>query len=244
MVVERFPHLEVAADALFRLAESRFNLDQYEEARRIYRKVLDDHPSSALAEDALYNIAWCLANAAGREGAAEDEIARAFSAYAERYPRGRHLPSVRYTLAEMSFNAGDYERAHELFSRIRAQFPGSAAAAEAAAVLPQLREVIAFQEYTAAMEGFNRAVEEKDEARLRGSLSPLEEVWTRYPDTPGGVGAKVNAGVCLQKLKEWKRAVDVFQEILDEGEKGNPQVTPEVADFARRRRDSIVRKHL
>ena len=242
-VVERFPHLDVAADALFRLAESRFNLNQYEEARQIYQRVLDDHPSSTLAEDALYNIAWCVANAPSGEDAPE-ETGRAFSAYAERYPGGRHLASVRYTLAEMSFNAGDYERAHEQFGRIRAEFPGSAAAAEAAAVLPQLREVIAFREYSAAMERFNRAMDEKDDALLRGCLAPLEEVWTRYPDTPSGVGAKVNTGVCLQKLKEWQRAAEVFQEIIQEGEKGNPLVTPEVADFARRRRDSIARKHL
>ena len=242
-VVERFPHLEVAADALFRLAESQFNLNQYDRARRNYRRVVDEHPSSSLAEDALYNIAWCLANASGDDEAGE-ETARAFSEYAERHPRGRHLPRVRYTLAEMSFNAGDYERAHELFRRIRDEHPGSEAAEEAAAVLPQLREVIAFQEYTAAMERFNRGVDEEDDDQLRGSLAPLEEVWRRYPDTPGGVGAKVNVGVCLQRLKEWQRAVEVFQEIIDQGETGNARITPEVADFARRRRDSIVRKHL
>ena len=241
-VVERFPHLEVAADARFRLAESQFNLNQFDRARRNYRKVLDDHPSSALAEDALYNIAWCLANAPGDETG--EEMARAFAAYSERYPEGRHLASVRYTLAEMSFNAGEYERAHELFSRIRDEFPGSAAAEEAGVVLPELREVIAFQEYSAAMERFDRAIDTEDDDQLRGSLAPLEEVWSRYPDTPGGVAAKVNAGVCLQRLEEWDRAVAVFQEIVDEGEAGNPQVTPEVADLARRRRDSIVRKHL
>ena len=241
-VVERFPHLEVAADARFRLAESQFNLNQFDRARRDYRKVLDDHPSSPLAEDALYNIAWCLANTSTDESG--EEMARAFAAYAERYPEGRHLASVRYTLAEMSFNAGDYERAHQLFSRIREEFPGSPAAEEAGAVLPELREVIAFQEYSAAMERFDRAIDAEDDGQLRGSLAPLEEVWSRYPDTPGGVAAKVNAGVCLQRLKEWDRAVAVFQEIIDEGEAGNPQVTPEVADLARRRRDSIVRKHL
>ena len=240
---ERFPRLDVAVDALFRAGECRFNLKQYELARRTYQAVIDRYPTSTVAENALYNIAWCLTSAASG-GQGSEETARAFSAYAERYPRGRHLPAVRYTLAEMSFNAGDYRLAYGQFRAIQEEYPGSAEAAEAAAVLPQLLEAIAFQEYSAAMEQFNLAVGEEDEAKLRGSIIPLEEVWKRYPDTPGGVAAKVNVGVCLQRLEEWEQAVAVFEEIIAEGEMGNAQVTPEVSEFAQRRRDSIARKHL
>jgi len=243
-VVERFPRLDVTADALFRMAECQFNLNQYEEARQTYQRVVDEHGTSDVAEDALYNIAWCLTNAPPATEGRDEAIGRAFSDYAERYPQGHNLPTVRYTLAEMSFNAGDYARAYALFSSIREEFPESAAAEEAAAVLPELREAIAFQEYSQAMELFNQAVDEEDDAKLRQSVAPLEQVWERYSDTPGGVAAKVNVGVCHQRLKEWQQAVSAFDIIIAQQETGNPQVTPNVAQFAQRRRDSIVRKHL
>ena len=75
-------------------------------------------------------------------------------------------------------------------------------------------------------------------------MAPREQVWQRYPDTPGGVAAKVNVGVCHQRLQEWREAVAAFEEVIAEGEEGNEQVTPNVLEFAQRRRDSIVRKRL
>ena len=246
-VVERFPRLDVAADALFRTGECQFNLKQFEAARQTYRKVIADYPASAVVEDALYNIAWCTMNQttpAGKSAQQSAEVAEAFSAYIEHYPQGRHAATARYTLAEMSFNAGNYHDAHDLFSRIVVDHEGAPAAQAAAAALPQLREAIAYEQYSAAMELFNEGVEEGDEANLRASVAPLEKVWQLYPETPGGVAAKVNVGVCLLRLEEWEKAVAVFQEILAEGEKGNEGVTANVLQFVQRRRDSIVRKHL
>ena len=243
-VLDRFPHLDVAADARYRLAESHYNLNQFDQARQSYRRVVEDYPSSTVAEDALYNIAWCLLNAESSDDDGLESTKRAFAAYAERYPQGRHLPTVRYTIAEMSFNAGEYEEAYALFSSIRDDFPASAVAEQAVAVLPELREAIAFSEYSEAMALFNQAVDEEDQAKMREALAPLEQVWQRYPDTPGGIAAKVNVGVCHQRLQEWREAVAAFEEVIAEGEGGNEQVTPNVLEFAQRRRDSIVRKRL
>ncbi len=246
-VVEAFPRLDVAADALFRVADCQFNLKQFEAARQTYRKVIADYPASAVVEDALFDLAWCAMNLkapAGKGAQQSAEVAEAFSAYIERYPQGRDVAAARYTLAEMSFNAGDYRKAHDLFSRIVDEYPGTSAAQEAEAALPELREAIAFEQYSTAMELFNQGVEEEDERKLGAALAPLEEVWQRYPNTSGGVAAKVNIGVGHQRLKEWEQAVAAFQQVLAEAEKGNAEVTPNVAEFVQQRRDSIVRKHL
>lgn len=245
-VVDQYPDLDVAADALFRLAESRYNSGAYGEARQTYRQVIRRFPETGLAEEALYNIAWCLLNEAPAEPSAEHRAAvrQAMEEYLTRYPAGRHLATARYTLAEMSYNAGDYDRAYELFQGLRADFPESEAARAAEGVLQEVQEAVAFREYNGAMEAFNRALAEDDRDLVRQVIGPLEAVWRQYPMTSSGLAAKMNVGVCFQQLGEWQKAVDAFSDVITQGEQGNDRVTPRMMEFCERRRHTIERKHL
>ncbi|MCY3735206.1 MAG: tetratricopeptide repeat protein [Gemmatimonadaceae bacterium] len=245
-VVDQYPDLDVAADALFRLAESRYNSGAYGEARQTYRQVVRRYPETGLAEEALYNIAWCLLNEAPAEPSAEHQAAvrQAMEEYLTRYPGGRHLPTARYTLAEMSYNAGDYDRAYELFQGLQADFPESEAARQAEGVLQDVQEAVAFRDYSGAMEAFNRALAEDDRDLIRQAIGPLEAVWRQYPMTSSGLAAKMNVGVCHQQLGEWQKAVDAFSDVITQGERGNAQVTPRMMEFCERRRLTIERKHL
>ena len=245
-VVDRYPDLDVAGDALFRLAECRYNSGAYVEARRDYGRVVRRHPGTGLAEEALYNIAWCLLNEAPAEPSAEHraEVQRAMGEYLTRYPQGRHVPTARYTLAEVSYNAGDYDRAYELFRGIRAEFPESEAARAAEGVMQDLQEAVAYREYSDAMETFNRAIEEDDGDRIRQAIAPLEAIWSEYPMTSSGLAAKMNAGVGYQQLSEWQQAVDAFADVIAQGQEGNAQVTTRMMEFCERRRRTIERKHL
>jgi TolA-binding protein len=245
-VVEQFPDLDSAPDALFRVAECRFNLGHYEEAQLDYQKVIARYPTSELREEAFYNIAWCLMEITPMQegGDKTGSVKEAFNNYLTQYPQGRYVETAHYTLAEISFNEGEVERAYALFKGILEQFPGSTAAGEAEAVLPELREALSYQKYNAVVEDFERAKEEGNAQLYREVIQQFEEVWTQYPETMGGVGAKVNIGVCYQRLKEWKQAVEAFDVIIGEAEKGHPQVTPNVLGFVERRRGTIARKHL
>ena len=245
-VVDRYPELDVAADALFRLAESRYNAGAYAQARQTYRRVIRRFPETGLAEEALYNIAWCLLNEAPSEPSAEHQAAvrQAMQEYLARYPRGRHLATARYTLAEMSYNAGDYDQAYELFQGLQADFPESEAAIEAEEVLQDLQEAVAFREYSGAMEAFDRAIEDDDRDLIREVIGPLEAVWRQYPMTSSGLAAKMNVGVCYQQLGEWRKAVDAFSDVIAQGEQGNDRVTTRMMEFCQRRRHTIERKHL
>ena len=245
-VVDRYPEVDAADDALFRLAECRYNSGAYAEARRDYGRVIRRYPGTELAEEALYNIAWCLLNEAPAEPSAQHrgEVQQAMRAYLTRYPQGGHVPTARYTLAEMSYNAGDYDQAYELFQGIQAEFPESEAARAAEGVMQDLQEAVAYREYSEAMETFNRAVEEADGNLIRQAIGPLESVWRKYPMTSSGLAAKMNAGVGYQQLNEWQNAVDAFADVIAQGEQGNVQVTDRMMEFCERRRRTIERKHL
>ena len=245
-VVDQYPDLDVAADALFRLAECRYNSGAYAEARETYRRVIRRFPDTGLAEDALYNIAWCLLNEAPAEPSAEHQAAvrQAMEEYLTRYPGGRRVPTARYTLAEMSYNAGDYDQAYGLFQGLQADFPESEAAREAEGVILDLQEAVAFREYSGAMEAFNRALAEDDLDLVRQAIGPLEAVWRQYPMTSSGLAAKMNVGVGYQQLREWRKAVDAFSDVIAQGEQGNVQVTIRMMEFCQGRRHTIERKHL
>ncbi|MBI4531587.1 MAG: tetratricopeptide repeat protein [Candidatus Latescibacteria bacterium] len=238
-VTDHFSNLDVAPDALFRAAECRYNLGQYEEATKDYQKFIDRYPTNSLAEDALYNIVWCWFNLDQ-----SSEATKAINAYLARYPQGRHVATARYTLAEISFNEGEYTVAYDLFRKIEKEFPGSPAAQKAASALPELHEALAYSEYNAVVEIFNRAIQQNSQELFREAIPRFEEVWKRYPETMSGVGAKINVGVCYQRLSEWEQAVAAFDLIIAEGKKGHVQITPDIVVFCERRRDTIARKYL
>ena len=245
-VVELTPDLEIAPDALFRIAECRFNLEQFAQAGSAYRQLCEQYADSPLREDALYNIAWCALNALppGEETPDMSAVETAFAAYLDEYPQGKYVAMAQYTLAEIRFNGGDYDRAYDLFTRIERRFPESEAASQAQQFMPRLLEAIAYREYAGVLDDFNRALDAEDDGLLRQLIPKFEALWSQYPETTSGVGAKLNIGVCYQNLKEWKAAVETFETIIAAGEEGNEQVTPQVQGFAERRRDMIARKFL
>ena len=58
-VVENAPYGRYADLAQFKIGEAHKNQEFYEEAVLAYQKLIDDYPSSPLAEDAKYQIALC-----------------------------------------------------------------------------------------------------------------------------------------------------------------------------------------
>lgn len=58
-VVENAPYARYADIAQFKIGEAYKNQEYYEEALLAYQKLIDDYPSSPLAEDAKYQIALC-----------------------------------------------------------------------------------------------------------------------------------------------------------------------------------------
>lgn len=243
-LVRAYPDLDVAADASFRAAECKYNLGRFGEALEAYQEFSRRFPTAVLAEEALYNIAWCHMNERGDQKENEAAARRSFEAYLASYPRGRWAATARYTLAEIRYNAGDYDAAYEMFVAIESEFPGTEAAQRASEALPDLREAVAYKAYAPAMAVYTRAVEAEDDENLRAAIAGLERIWSDYPETSSGIGARVNMGVGYQKLKRWRQAVAVFDEIIARSVEGGMPVDPNVLAFCERRSGTIKRKHL
>ena len=242
-LLREHPEIDVAADAAFRAAECVYNLGRFAEAAGAYQAFHDRYPSTPLAEEALYNVAWCHLNMRGEQGRNEAGARRSLEAYLGAYPGGRWASTARYTLAEIRYNAGEYDAAYGMFVAIEEEFPGTEAASRAAGALPDLREAVAYKAYEAAMEEFNLAVEGESDDGLQAVIPRLEVIWEEYPETSSGIGARVNMAVALQKLKRWREAVDIYDEVVAASE-GGAAVEPNVLAFCQRRSGTIKRKHL
>ena len=242
-VVAQAPDHNIAPDALFRLAECRYNLQQYDQARDQYQQLIDRYPRSPLAEEALYNMGWCLMNSlAGDADQRNEEVQRAFAVYLKSFPEGRYASMARYTLGELLYNQGDHQAAYDIFRQIEEQYPGTPAAAQAAAMLPELREAVAYGDYAALTDSLKAA--SSDAEAIRSLIPRFEQVWRQFPHTSSGMAARANIGVCHQKLGEWQRAVDVFDAILSAAQADSSLLAPNIRAFVERRRATIARKHL
>ena len=107
-VFESRPGGALAAEALARAGEARFNLRNYDGALRSFERVEEKYRGSDVAKEALYQKARLLFRRS-RFDAAEKN----FHAYLKRYPKSEKVAGVRYILALIPFRKGDYSLARE-----------------------------------------------------------------------------------------------------------------------------------
>ncbi len=124
-VFEAGPRGALAAEALARSGEARFNLRDYEGALRSFESVEKKYRGSGVAREALYQKAKLLFRR-NRFDAAE----RSFRAFLEHYPRSEAAPEVEYLLALVPFRRGDYSRARRKLLDFLEKRPDSPLAGE------------------------------------------------------------------------------------------------------------------
>ncbi len=233
-----YPDSELAPDALFRAGEARYNLGQFEGAMGFYATLLAQSPEVDLADDASYNLAWALLNL-DRDA----EALAAFEKMAMDYPSSPLAPNAQFTVGDFLYNEERYKEAIRAYEDVRRRFPGSEVASRVPALLDDLNEVVAYTEYAVAEAVFAKALETTDKAKFRQAIDGFTEIAQKYPNTESAVGALSNMGVCYESLGEWKKAVEVYDQVLgrfteEEGER------EEAYRFARMHKEWIVTSRL
>ena len=105
-VFRREPGGVLAAEALARAGEARFNLGNYEGALRSFERIEKKYRGSGVAREALYQKAKLLFRR-GRFGAARKSL----RAFLKRYPKGGEAAEARYLLALIPLRLGRYAEA-------------------------------------------------------------------------------------------------------------------------------------
>lgn len=106
VVYEKHRKSGLADSALFRMAESYYNMGDYPSALEHFRKLQKEFPQSYLVGEAALGAAQCYLPG-GDFGSAELEVKRLLSSF----PAYQELPQVKYMLGMVYFQAGKYETA-------------------------------------------------------------------------------------------------------------------------------------
>ncbi len=107
-------------EARFWEAESLFRLKRFVEARGIYDSILADNPSSLMAPDAVYGLAWANLELKRREQAASE-----FRRLISTYPDNPNVPSATFYLARTLIDLKKPDEATGLLRGFIAKYPDS-----------------------------------------------------------------------------------------------------------------------
>jgi TolA-binding protein len=222
---------------LFGLAESKYQLGEFEQASGHYRTILAEFPNETSADDSQYNLAWCLI-----ELDREDEAMIEFGRILKNYPQSEFAPAAQFTFGDYAYNRQQYSEALTAYRKVQEAYPQATVAAQVPRLIDELKEALAYQEYEKGLELMDLADGGGGEQDYRRAIEVFDQVREAYPGTESEIGAISNMGVCLESIGRWQEAVDLYDEVIVLFEQ--ERATREAYQFAKAHRDWIVSTRL
>lgn len=108
--LERHPQGTFAVDAMTDKGIAAYRLGLFDLALRLFSQVQETYPAHARAEQAASLIGWSY-----YLKGMDSEARRAGEAFLTRHPDSSFAPQVRFWLAEVSYNQGEFDKASEDF---------------------------------------------------------------------------------------------------------------------------------
>ncbi|HXG37265.1 MAG TPA: tetratricopeptide repeat protein, partial [Bacteroidota bacterium] len=148
--VTAFPSSELVPRALYSIGDSHYNLQQYAEAEKAYRQVIDRFPQSPLVADALSGIQYCLL-AQGKQ----QEAVQVIDQYIEANPGTGIVEELQLKKADLLYNQKQYAAAVNEFQAFVSKYPNSPHVATA--LFWSAKSLIALNRLSEAASTFERA---------------------------------------------------------------------------------------
>ena len=235
-----YPQASVLPDILFGLAESHYQLGEFESAIGHYEHILASYLRDSTADRSQYNMAWCLI-----ELKREEEAMVAFRTLLERYPQSEFAPSAQFTLADEAYNRQSYEEALEGYLLVQERYPDDPVAAQVPRLVAEIKEAVAYEHYELAlalMDSADASTGVSQKEYFERAVTAFKDISERYPGTESELGALSNMGVCLEGLRQWRDAVEVYDQVIAMYE--DKRASKEVFQFVKAHKDWIVTTRL
>lgn len=187
--VKQHPQNKNLPDALYRIAECSYLLDDLKTAEAEFTDFLKRYPNHALEEWAYPYFGDVLL----RQGKADLAI-KSFQRSIDRHPKGAMLQDAQFGLASAYLQNKQPEEAEKRFKEIADQKNHSRASDAQMALATSLFDRGQFQQ-------------------AAGAFLALP---TKFPESPLGTTARLNAGYAYYDLKEYDKAVAQFDIVAQE----------------------------
>ena len=202
-----------------------------------YGVLLSESRNSDNADDALYNMAWCLI-----ELGQQEEAMKQFSLLIKDYPDSEFAPSAQFTFGDYAYNAGQYEQALQAYSIVEERYKTSTVAQQVPKLKKELVEAIAYEVYEEGLALMDSAEVDSRLEFYEEAIVVFEEIADKYEGTESALGALSNMGVCLEGVGKWNEAIRVYDQVIEMYEE--KKATRDAYQFAKSHRDWIVASRL
>ena len=201
-IVTEFPHREEATEAAFQIAECYFNERDYEKAIKAYINVQKKYPKSRYAALAMYNSGWGYI-----QNDQQEQGIQIFQELIKTYPDSLYAVDALFTLGDWHYNNKRYDDAEKAYQQLIERYPNTELAEKARVHIHELSQITSYLEYEKASALF-------DEKNYSEAIEAFQKVIEKYPGADVVVGAQVNIAAAYEQLKEWRKALKLYEEII------------------------------
>ncbi|TSA24541.1 outer membrane protein assembly factor BamD [bacterium] len=199
-----YPASKRAAAAQMQIGEAYFNTSRFEEAAREYQLLNRKYPQDENAALAMFNEGWCY-----YQLQQEQRMLGAFKTLIQKHPSAKVAADAQFTIGDYYYNKQTYDSALTAYQTFVASFAGDPRFEEAKNLIKDLSQVEAYKAYETALAFF-------DAKNWKIAIEELTKVMVSYPTTDIVYGCKSNIASAYEQLGERKKALAVFDEIINE----------------------------
>jgi TolA-binding protein len=217
-----YPQSPLAAESLFRVAESHYDADRFAEAAKAYADAREKAGDSELGEKAAHKLGWSLFKLNEF-----DKAGLTFAAQLSDFPKGELVADAQFMLGESDFHQKRWKEALEWYSKVaRAKSPAYHAMAlyrsgqcaanledwpASAAFHKQVLDGFAdFAQRPEARYGYGWALQNQE--KLNEAIAEYEKV-TEETSTETAAKARFMIGECYFAQKNHKEAIKNFLKV-------------------------------
>jgi TolA-binding protein len=186
------------------IGEAYFNTSRFEEAAREYQALHRKYPQDENAALAMFNEGWCY-----YQLQQEQQMLGTFKALIQKHPSAKVAADAQFTIGDYYYNKQAYDSALTAYKTFVTSFAGDPRFEEAKNLIKDLSQVEAYKAYETALAFF-------DAKNWKIAIEELTKVMVSYPTTDIVYGCKSNIASAYEQLGERKKALAVFDEIINE----------------------------
>lgn len=193
-----------APESQMQIGEAYFNTSRFEEAIKEYQTVYQKYPQNDNAAQAMFNEGWCY-----YQLQQTNKMLETFRALVQKYPSTNVAAEAQFAIGDYYYNQKSYDAALSAYQTFATSFPNESRVEEAKLLIKDLSQVEAYKAYEAAMAFF-------DAKNWSLAVTELTKVMEKYPNTDIVYGCKTNIASSYEQLGERKKALAIFNEIVND----------------------------